>query len=197
MSSLATNGYDQIADAYLAERRQFKNHTYLHWLIDELPRGSTVLDIGCGAGMPIDEFLIKHGYLVWGFDVSKKQIELARKLVPRASFGVKDMADLEFDEYEVDAVVAFYAIFHIPREQHLDLLKKIRSYLQPGGLLLITMSTKNFESDVKFHGTTLHFSSYDAETNKKMVKEARFEIKFAELDLTGRERHLVVLAAAK
>jgi cyclopropane fatty-acyl-phospholipid synthase-like methyltransferase len=196
MSTFATNGYDQITQAYLKDRQRFKNHTYLHKLADVLPKDSTVLDIGCGAGVPVDEFLVKHGHLVWGFDVSPKQIELARKLVPRGAFEVKDMADLKFNEYSVDAVVAFYAIFHIPRAQHFSLLKKIRSYLQPGGWLLITMSAKAFEDDVTFHGARMHFSSYDAVTNKKMVQDAGFEIEVAEIDPTGGERHLVVLASA-
>ncbi len=196
MKAFVKNGYNQIAEAYLQERGQFKNHTYLHQFTKVVPKGSTVLDIGCGAGVPIDEFLTKQGYLVWGIDLSEKQIELARKLVPRAAFEVKDMTQLKFGEYAVDAVVSFYAIFHIPREQHLEMLKKIRSFLQPGGWLLITMGSEEWVGTENFHGTDMKWSNYDAEKNKKLVAEAGFELSIAEIDHAGGEKHLVVLAQA-
>jgi len=33
------------------------------------------------------------------------------------------MSELKKDEYKVDAVVSFYAIFHTPRDKHLELFK--------------------------------------------------------------------------
>ena len=39
-----------------------------------------ILDLGCGAGVPVDDILIKAGHEVIGIDNAVKQIELARKL---------------------------------------------------------------------------------------------------------------------
>jgi len=191
------NSYDQIANAYLSQRHQFKNHTYLRKFVELLPKAASVLDIGCGAGVPIDEFLVKQGCLVFGFDHSPKQIELARKLVPKASFAVKNMTKLQLNEFSVDAVVCFYVTFHIPRSEHAELLKKIRSYLPPGGPLLITMGDVEWEGVKNFHGSEMHWSQFGAEKNQQLIKDAGFEILLAEMDRAGGEKHLIVLATKK
>ena len=81
-------------------------------LADLLKPGATILDVGCGSGLPVDKYLVEKGYDVIGIDLSAKQIALARQNVPEASYQVKDMVDLRHGEYQVDAVVSFYAIFH-------------------------------------------------------------------------------------
>lgn len=140
-NDLVKQSYNKIAQNYLAGRDQFKNVKYLDKLNNLLRHNSTILDIGCGAGVPIDQYLVGKGHKVIGIDISEKQIELAKKNVPEAKYIVKDMSNLKSGEYQVDAVVSFYAIFHTPREMHLDLLKKIYSFLNRGGYLLITMGS--------------------------------------------------------
>lgn len=191
------NSYDQIIQAYLLERSSFKNHTCLRKFADLLQPGATVLDIGCGAGVPIDKFLTKQGLLVFGFDHSAKQIELARRLVPKASFVVKDLTQLESDEFAVDAVVCFYVTFHIPRSQHAALLQKIHSFLPVDGVLLITMGDVDWEGVKNFHGVEMHWSQFGADKNKQLITDAGFEIISAEMDRAGGEKHLVVLAKAR
>ncbi len=75
-------------------------------------------------GVPIDKFLIQKGHQVIGIYFSKDQIRLARKNLPQCKFVVKDMLKLKNNEYKVDAVISFYAIFHIPREKHFELFQK-------------------------------------------------------------------------
>lgn len=188
-------GYNKIADQYLQYRDQFKNNKHLDKLIELLPKGKTVLDIGCGAGVPIDSYLIDKGYCVVGIDISEKQIELAQKNVPQGKYERKDMSLLKDKEYNVDAVVSFYAIFHTSRENHLELLKKMYSFLNEGGFLLVTMGASDWvgtEND--FCGEEMSWSHYDAETNKKLIIQAGFTIVFDEIDTSGNEKHLVVLA---
>ena len=126
-------GYNKAAQAYQAGRDQFKNDKYLQKLIELLKPNSTILDIGCGSGKPVDNLLTDNGHSVIGIDISEEQIKLARQNVPSATYFVRDMSELQNGEYRVDAVVSFYAIFHIPREEHAGLLKKIHSFLSSDG----------------------------------------------------------------
>lgn len=188
-------GYNKVAVTYLKGRDKFKNNKYLDRLIELLPKGSVILDLGCGAGIPIDSYLISHGYKVKGLDISEKQIELAKQNVPSAEYELKDMSLLKEKEYSVDAIVSFYAIFHIPRETHRELLRKLHSFLKKDGLLLITMGSSNWvgkEND--FFGGEMSWSHYDASTNLDLIKQAGFQIVFEEIDKSANERHLVVLA---
>src|SRR5690348_5585634 len=129
-------GYNQAAEDYLKQRNIFNNDKHLDLLIKRLKPHSTVLDVGCGAGVPIDKYLVDRGFKVIGIDISEKQIELARHNLPQGEFKAKDMSELAVKEFSVDAVVSFYAIFHTPREQHAELFRKINSFLTDGGYLL-------------------------------------------------------------
>lgn len=190
------DGYNLAAKNYSFEfRDKFKNEKHLNKLLDVLPGGSLVLDVGCGAGRPIDIYLSSHGMRVTGIDISEAQIELARANVPQATFSVKDMSDLIDGEFTVDALVSFYAIFHTPREKHLELLKKFKTFLRPGGFILVTMGSSDWEgSENNFCGTKMYWSHFGAEKNIEIVREAGFEIVFSEIDDTGGEKHLVILA---
>jgi cyclopropane fatty-acyl-phospholipid synthase-like methyltransferase len=190
------NGYNKAAQNYSSEfRDQFKNERHLQMLLEKLDEGSHILDAGCGAGKPIDSFLIDHGLKVTGIDISEEQISLAKKFVPSASYFVKDMSELKPGEYTVDAVVSFYAIFHTAREHHLDLLKTFNSFIKTDGYLLITMGANDWvgkEDD--FCGAEMHWSHYGAEKNKELINDAGFEIIFDEIDTSGNEEHLIILA---
>ena len=144
-NDLARNSYNQIGEAYLQARNQFKNDKYLERLDTLLETGSEILDIGCGAGKPVAQYFVGKDHRVIGIDISEKQIELARTNVPQARYEVKDMA--------VDAVVSFYDIFHLRRELHQDIFKKANSCLRKGGYLLATMGSTDWEgTEDNFHG---------------------------------------------
>jgi cyclopropane fatty-acyl-phospholipid synthase-like methyltransferase len=196
MNDRVKAGYNIVAKNYSSVfRDQFKNEKHLKELAELLEPNSTILDIGCGAGKPIDNYFISKGMRVTGIDISTAQIELARSNVPEASYEVRDMCKLFDGEYQVDAIVSFYAIFHTPRESHANLLKKFRSFLKPNGYLLITMGAKDWEGkEDNFCGAEMYWSHYGEDENLKLVSEAGFKIIKSEIDLSGDEKHLVILA---
>src|SRR3989344_4256049 len=153
-SDLVRHGYNKVAEDYSSSRDVFKSNKYLDRLIELLPANATILDIGCGSGVPVDRYLLDRGHGVIGLDISEKQIELAKRNNPQAMYEVRDMQELKPSEYSVDAIVSFYAIFHTPRENHLKLLKTLSFYLKERGLLLITMGASEWEGTEDFHGTT-------------------------------------------
>src|SRR5262245_57735757 len=141
LKRIVADGYDDIAQRYLAwsalnpspERMR-----YLDRLLDMLPSGAEVLELGCGAGVPVTQALAERGR-VTGVDISAEQILLAERYVPDATFIRADMAALDFPPGSFDAVVAFYALTHVPRDEHAALLRRIAGWLRPGGLLFATM----------------------------------------------------------
>lgn len=194
-SDLVREGYNKVAKTYSTQRDLFKNDKYLAELAKLLKPSSTVLDIGCGSGIPVDQYLIDKRFKVIGLDISDEQIKLAKQNLPEATFEVKNMSDLKERDYQVDAVISFYAIFHTPREEHLALFRMINSFLPVGGLILVTMGAGEWEgTEEDFHGSKMWWSHYDAEKNKEIIKNAGFKILLDEIDASGDERHLVILA---
>lgn len=187
---IVESGYDHMAEAYLSTNDP-EDPTTLSALAEmsrNLPSGAAVLDLGCGAGIPVTRWLSRRGYAVTGVDVSVRQLELARKHVPEATFIKADMTNLTFGPKTFDAVVAIHSIIHVPRAEHPALLAAIYSWLKPGGILFATLTITAFEGedeDWEGWGAAMRWSHHDAETNRRMLRDAGFEIRYAEPRATG------------
>ena len=131
------DGYNAIAGRYLAERtRNSQDVHLLKELIERLPENARILDAGCGAGIPISQILSEH-FQVTGVDFSEAQVELAKQNVPTAEFFCEDMTKLDFPDETFDGITSYYAIIHIPREEHQALLANFHRMLRPAGLALL------------------------------------------------------------
>ena len=179
------SGYDLMAEQYLAT----KDHedplalTALEDLASLLPRQAVVLDLGCGAGVPVTRWLSDRGFAVTGVDVSARQLDLARNYVPEATFIKADMTEVTFAPGSLDAVVAFHSIIHVPRTEHPALLERVHRWLRPEGAFLATMTLTDYEGrddDWEGWGAPMLWSHYDGDTNVTMLREAGFGIHYAE-----------------
>lgn len=192
-------GYNTIADRYLAERtRDSEDVLLLNDFIERLPANAKVLDAGCGAGIPISQMLNEH-FVVTGVDFSEAQIELAKKNVPNAAFLCEDMTKLNFPEHTFDGITSYYAIIHIPREEHQPLLANFHRMLKPGGFSLLCLGAEHLIDDIdeNYLGTRMYWSHYDTETYLKMLNHCGFSIIWSKRvadDTCEGAGHLFVLA---
>lgn len=187
-------GYAKMARQYLAERGRLKTDKYVHQLLKYLPENATILDLGCGAGVPVDDILLAAGHSVVGIDIASEQIKLAKKNCPWGEYLVGDITQLKRDQYRVDAIVSFYTIFHVPRREQGVLLKIWASYLRRGGILLITMGDVPFEGEHVLYGEPMWSSQYGTGRNVTMVREAGLKILLDKIDTSGGERHQIIMA---
>jgi 2-polyprenyl-3-methyl-5-hydroxy-6-metoxy-1,4-benzoquinol methylase len=179
------SGYDRMAEQYLATKdpEDPLALSALEDLASLLPPEASVLDLGCGAGMPVTRWLADRGFAVTGVDVSARQLELARTNVPEATFLKADMSEVDFGPETFDGVVAFHSIIHVPRTEHPALLEGIHRWLRPGGGFLATMTVSDYEGkDENWEGwgAPMVWSHYDNKANVAMLREAGFEIRYAE-----------------
>jgi 2-polyprenyl-3-methyl-5-hydroxy-6-metoxy-1,4-benzoquinol methylase len=197
------SGYDRMAEQYLATK-DLEDPLALAALEDLaslLPPEAAVLDLGCGAGVPVTRWLTDRGFVVTGVDLSTRQLELAQRNVPEGTFLKADMTEVVFARGSFDAAVAFHSIIHIPRTEHLVLLESIHRWLRPGGALLATMTVTDYEGceeDWEGWGAPMVWSHYGKSANVAMLREAGFEIRYAEPRMskgTGDETWLWVLAS--
>jgi cyclopropane fatty-acyl-phospholipid synthase-like methyltransferase len=195
-------GYDRVAERYLASKDAGDPTTLaaLGELASELSPGAAVLDLGCGAGVPVTRWLAQH-FTVTGVDLSTRQLELARPNAPAARFIKADMTDVRFAPETFDAVVAFHSIIHVPRSEHPGLLERIYGWLKPGGGFLATWAIGEWEgkeSDWEGWGAPMWWSHHDGETSLELLRGAGFVIENAKVRTTrgarGDESWLVVLA---
>jgi 2-polyprenyl-3-methyl-5-hydroxy-6-metoxy-1,4-benzoquinol methylase len=184
------SGYDQMAEQYLATKDPEDPLALraLEDLASLLPSQAAVLDLGCGAGVPVTRWLADRGFAVTGVDVSAKQLQLARTFVPDGTFIKADMTEVDFGPESFDAVAAFHSIIHVPRTEHPALLESIHRWLRPGGALLATMTVADYEGrdeDWEGWGAPMVWSHYGRDVNVAMLREAGFEIRYAEARTGG------------
>lgn len=198
-SEVVETGYDRIADQYLAQKDVGDPVTFawLDRLAAGLPESAAVLDLGCGAGVPVTRWLAER-YEVTGADFSARQLELAGQHVPRARLLKEDMTRLAFPPESFDAVVAITAIIHVSRAEQPALVKRIYHWLKPGGAFLATWALDAWEGEEENWqgwGARMWWSHHDQKTNLAMLRDAGFAVTGAEAQTTQDETWLWVLAS--
>jgi len=174
-------GYDSIADDYLATRtKKSSDVALLDDFAKHLQPNARVLDAGCGAGVPVAKILSEQ-FAVTGVDFSEKQVELAKKNVPNATFVCQDMTQLDFPADTFDGICSFYAIIHIPREEHRGLLENFYHLLKQGGVTLLCLGAEDLLDDIEedFHGERMYWSHYNTATYESMLNEIGFSLMFS------------------
>jgi cyclopropane fatty-acyl-phospholipid synthase-like methyltransferase len=183
--ALVRDGYDRIADRYLewssGELSPGRRHA-LATIRAMVTEGASVLDLGCGAGVPMTAALAAQ-YRVHGIDISRKQIELARRSVPEATFEQADITNFVAQPESYDAVVAFYSLTHLPRAGLSKLMCNILGWLRPEGVFVASLGAADEPGVVEpeWLGAPMYFSHFDVETNISTLRGAGFKVESAEI----------------
>ena len=156
-----------------------------------------ILDLFCGAG-GAGEGYRRVGFDVTGVDISEVQIERARELVPGAEFIRGDVMKVDFPSGSFDAIVSFYAIIHMPLEEHQPLIGRIRRWLTPGGYFMATVGhtawTGEEEAYLGVQGGRMFWSHADEATYVRWMTEAGFDVLWTRFIPEDESGHSLILA---
>ncbi|KAF5025732.1 hypothetical protein F66182_2199 [Fusarium sp. NRRL 66182] len=157
--------YNAIAPKYNAwtERHNHLRQAYLDKLIAHCPElNSTqgegkkrVLELGCGSGESFLSTLLSRAPSVHAYanDLSDVQIDLARcnlsSYKGRVEFYAGDMMQLDFEHGSLTAVVALYSIIHLPQHEQEEMIRRIGTWLAPGGVFLATFTMDETSSVIE------------------------------------------------
>jgi 2-polyprenyl-3-methyl-5-hydroxy-6-metoxy-1,4-benzoquinol methylase len=136
-----SSGYEQIAPLFIRGRGQ--NHlgvgarVVAEWS-QLLPDGATILDIGCGTGVPISETLIERGFDVYGIDASPSMVAVFQSRFPTNPVQCAAVDDTDFFNRKFDAVVAWGLFFLLDPEVQRRLIQSLAAILRSSGRLLFT-----------------------------------------------------------
>jgi ubiquinone/menaquinone biosynthesis C-methylase UbiE len=197
---LVRTGYDRVAEAYTQRYELLSGARYRDWLAEitpTLPKGSRILDLGCGTGIPVAQQLAQD-FQVAGVDISPVQIARAQREVPQAEFRCTDMTTVSFPAQSFQAVIALYSIIHVPLEEQPRLFSNIARWLVPGGFLLAvvghTVWTGVEENWLDVRGATMYWSHTDAQTYKRWLTGLGFVILRERFIPEGAGGHTMFLA---
>ncbi|HEV2706781.1 MAG TPA: class I SAM-dependent methyltransferase [Pyrinomonadaceae bacterium] len=206
------NSYDYIAEHWHANFRgqAYVDRVlrYVDKILDGLPPGAKVLDLGCGTGEPIAKYVVRRGYSLTGVDQSEKMLEIAKTEVPQAEFIHSDMVEVEFND-RFAAAVAWDSVFHVERKYHAAIYRKLADALEIGGRLLLSVGgsdandgegsapvddieAEGFTSEM--FGHTFFYSGYAPQVARRMLEAEGFEVEVWEVDDPTSRGHIAVIA---
>ena len=198
------NPYDLIAEQWHANKRPpaYVEHVlrYVGRVLEGLPKGVKILDLGCGTGEPIASHIAQRGYRVTGVDESQEMLAIAREVLPEAELIHADMVSIDISE-QFAAAVAWDSMFHVLRKHHADIYHKLANCLEPGGRILLSVggsapaedeSVEGFTSEM--FGQTFFYSGYAPDVARKLIEDAGFEIELWEVDDPTSRGHIAVIA---
>lgn len=140
-----SNGYEAVAPDFIAGRGQNPSgigvSVVANWS-ETLPPAATILDLGCGPGVPISQVLIERGFYVHAIDASPSMVAAFRSRFPNIPVECAAVEDSTFFGKTFDAVIAWSLFFLLDAPTQLNLIQKISRSLKSGGQLLFTAPTQ-------------------------------------------------------
>jgi SAM-dependent methyltransferase len=178
-TQIVSDGYDAIGETFAEWRERIvgdPRHEWADELVTRLADGARVLELGCGSGSPETKRLAQR-FAVTGVDISPRQVERARAAIAEAEFVHADFVELDLPAGSYDAVAAFYVFNHVPRDLLGPLLGRIHGWLAEDGWLLTSFGVSDLKGWTgNWLGAPTYFSSFPAEVNSRLVREAGFRI---------------------
>ena len=172
--------YDLIADWYRSDRSRSIGVKETLAAVAALPRGSRILDIGCGNGWPITDALVTAGYHVVGLDSSQGMLERFRLNLPTTPAVRADTRACPFVDDAFDAAVSWGMLFHLTPRHQSTTFATLSRVLRPGAPLLFTAAEipEIPAEDPGITGTMngVTFRYYAVQDYRTLIAEHGFEL---------------------
>lgn len=129
--------FDRLAPAWDAD--MIRDDGIIHTILDNagVKEGVEVLDVACGTGVLMPDYLERKVASVTGIDISKEMVRIAQEKFAKEENVCILCGDVEEAEFSqaFDCIVVYNAFPHFPEPE--KLIKKLITHLKPGGTLTI------------------------------------------------------------
>lgn len=135
---------------------------------------ATILDVGCGAGLPISGYFIRQGCRVTGVDASGPLLEMARGRFPEQEWILGDMRTLELGR-RFDGILAWHSFFHLTPEDQTAMFPAFGRHAAPGAPLMFTSGSEHGAVLGDFEGEPLYHGSLNPEEYRALLAQNGFQ----------------------
>ena len=143
--------FDKCAVSW--DEEMIKSDEIVNIILDnaEITEGKSVLDVACGTGVLIGDYLKRNVKSVTGIDISSEMIKRAKDKFndPRVSFIYGDAMEYDFD-MQFGAVMIYNAFPHFPEPE--KLIDRLSGLLTNGGTLTVAHGMSREKIDAHHHG---------------------------------------------
>lgn len=139
MTEDESNGYEAVADAFVAARsRSTTGRALIRQWATSLPRGGSVIDIGCGSGEPVTTTLVDAGLTVSAIDAHPTLVAAFRQRFHNVEVACDPAERSRFFGRRFDGAVAIGLMFLLSADTQRGPIGRVAGALNPGGRLLFT-----------------------------------------------------------
>jgi SAM-dependent methyltransferase len=131
-----TARHDSFASSFSYGRQQVED--YLIHELNDLPKGSRVLDAGCGTGDQLG-LLRRLGYDAVGVEPADRMREIAERRNPGTAIHKGVIGSLPFPDKCFDAVIAIEVLRYLHPSDIVSAYREVLRVLKPGGRFVFTM----------------------------------------------------------
>lgn len=158
-----------------------------------LPKYAAVLDLGCGSGKPITDYLIQHRHCITGVDSSDVMIEMAKQNFPKHTWLQADMRTVQLDQ-KFQGILAWDSFFHLTPHDQRQMFSHFEQYAEQGTALMFTSGSSEGEAIGELFGDALYHASLSQEEYRTLLKQHGFEVMNMIVDDPNCAGHTVWLA---
>jgi len=137
---------------------------------------ATIIDIGCGSGVPIAAGLAARGFAVTGIDGSETMLALFRRNLPGVPARRVDMRGLALGR-RFDGLVAWDSFFHLGVDDQRAMFPRFAAHAAPGASLLFTSGDREGEAIGRFEGEPLFHASLAPDEYRALLADHGFAVR--------------------
>ena len=168
--------YKKHARAWTELRGDFLyEKAWLDLFLTLIPAHSTLLDLGCGSGKPIADYLIQQGHTLIGVDSSDVMIAMAQKNFPKQTWVQADMRTVELDQ-KFNAILAWDSFFHLTPDDQRQMFAQFAQFSVANTALMFTSGPTVGEAMGDMFGDALYHASLSQDEYRVLLKQYGFNV---------------------
>lgn len=169
--------YQRHAAAWSRDRGdRLPEKAWLDQFLALLPDGPAVLDLGCGPGVPIANYLIENRCRVTGIDASSAMITSCADRFPEHDWHIGDMRTLQLN-HEFNGIVAWDSFFHLTEADQRRMFPIFKRHAAAGAALLFTSGPAAGERVGNLYGEPLYHASLDGDEYRGLLHDNGFDVR--------------------